>query len=230
MSFAMRASTNSLATPDNLARWGKVIDASCKLCLVPDQPNTKTKGTLGHILNNCPRMLDRYEWRHNGVLAYLYECLIKNKPEGITVYADIEGAKVNGGTIPPHIMVTTSRPDLVIINENTTPTTVLLVELTIPFTRNIEAANTRKRTRYEFLTSDIENAGYKCTNLPLEVGSRGHINSRNRETLLFVCHTFKIRKFQPILKNISKLALLGSYVIFNARSAPDWSGSGYLKP
>ena len=65
-------------------------------------------------------------------------------------------------------MVTTSRPDLVIINENTTPTTVLLVELTITFTRNIDAANTRKRTRYEFITSDVENTGYKCTNLLLE--------------------------------------------------------------
>ena len=66
------------------------------------------------------------------------------------MYADIEGAKVNGGTIPPHIMATTYRPDLVIINENTTPTTVLLVELSIPFTRNIEAANTRKEPDMSF--------------------------------------------------------------------------------
>ena len=47
MSFAMRASTNSLATPDNLARWGKVIDASCKLCCDFGQPNARTMGT-GH--------------------------------------------------------------------------------------------------------------------------------------------------------------------------------------
>ena len=119
MSFAMRASTNSLETPDNLARWGKVKDASCKMCLAPGQPNTKILGTLGHILNNCPRILERYEWRHNGVLAFIYDCLTKNKPEEITMYSDFEGAKVNGGTIPPHIMVTTSRPDLVIIDNNT---------------------------------------------------------------------------------------------------------------
>ena len=69
MSFAMKATTNSLATPDNLARWGKVVDSSCKLCS-SDQLNGKTITTLGHILNSCPKMLDRYEWRHNGVLAY----------------------------------------------------------------------------------------------------------------------------------------------------------------
>jgi hypothetical protein len=121
MSFAMRASTNSLATPDSLARWGKVVDATCKLCHVPEQPNTRTTGTLGHILNNCPRMLDRYEWRHNGVLGYLYDILMENKPEGMTVIADLEGARVKGGTRPPDIKVILQRPYLVILNTNTTP-------------------------------------------------------------------------------------------------------------
>jgi hypothetical protein len=85
MSFAMRASTNALATPDNLARWGKVVDATCKLCYVPGQPTTRSTGTLGHILNNCPKMLDRYEWRHNGVLAYMYQMLMENKPVGLSM-------------------------------------------------------------------------------------------------------------------------------------------------
>ena len=87
---------------------------------MPDIPD------IPYIPNNCPKLLDRYEWRHNGVVAYLYSTLIENKPEGVKVYADVEGAKVNGGTIPPQIMVTTSRPDLVIVNENTSPTSVTL--------------------------------------------------------------------------------------------------------
>ena len=33
----------------------------------------------------------------------------------------MEGAKVKGGTIPPKIMVKTPGPDIVIVNENTTP-------------------------------------------------------------------------------------------------------------
>ena len=68
-----------------------------------------------------------YEWRHNGVLAFLYSTLMENKPDGFTVHADIEGAKVNGGTIPPEIMITNSSPDLVIINVNTNPTNMVLV-------------------------------------------------------------------------------------------------------
>ena len=128
------------------------------------------------------------------------------------------------------MMITIQRPDIVIVNTNTSPSSVILLELTVPFTRNIEAANTKKRLRYENLTRDIEDAGYKCSNIPFEIGSQGHMTSRNRETLVYLCHTFKIRKFQQIIRNCSKLALLGSYTIFNARSAPDWSGSGFLKP
>ena len=163
------------------------------------------------------------------MLAYLY-LFLEKKPISMEIYADIEGAKVNGGTIPPNIVTTTQRPDLVIVDKSTVPSSVILVELTIPFTRNIGAANKRKRDRYEFLAADIEEVGFKCMNMPLEIFSRGHITSQNRETLLYICRKFKIAKFQQVIKNCSKLALLGSYTIFNARSANEWSGSGYLKP
>ena len=31
MAWAVRASTNTLATPDNLARWGRPVDTKCNL-------------------------------------------------------------------------------------------------------------------------------------------------------------------------------------------------------
>ena len=46
MDFACRAATNSLATPDNLARWGRIVDPRCKLC-------THSPCTLGHTLSHC---------------------------------------------------------------------------------------------------------------------------------------------------------------------------------
>ena len=93
------------------------------------------------------------------MLAYLYQVITESNKPGITIYADIEGAKVNGGTVPPSIVITSQRPDMVIVNKNTTPPTVYLLELTCPFTRNIAAANSRKRARYEFLAADIQEAG-----------------------------------------------------------------------
>ena len=205
-----------------------MVDSSCKLC--SDPPNSKTTATLGHILNSCPKMLERYEWRHNGVLAYLYAVMVDCKPPGISIYADIVGAKVNGGTVPPEIIITSQRPNLVIINKNTTPSTVFLVELTCPFTRNIRAANTRKRARYEFLAADIKEAGYTCMNIPFEIGSRGHVTLSNRNTLLQICHVTGVKKIQQVIRNCSKLVLLGSYIIYNARNSQDWTGQDYLKP
>ena len=70
----------------------------------------------------------------------------ENTPENIQIYADLDGHKVNGGTIPPHITVTSSRCDLVIIDSSSSPSTVYLLELTVCFERlgNMEAAYKRK--------------------------------------------------------------------------------------
>ena len=51
MAFAARLCTNSLATPDNLARWGKIVDSKCKLC-------DSACATLGHIISGCKQSLE----------------------------------------------------------------------------------------------------------------------------------------------------------------------------
>ena len=40
----------------------------------------------------------------------------------------------------------------------------------------------------------------------------------------------KVNKVSCVTKSCSKLALLGSYTIWNARYSTDWTGSGFLKP
>ena len=72
MQFAMRSSTNTLATSDNLKRWKKVASDTCKMCL---KPNCRpSKATLFHILNHCEAFLgerERYVFRHNSILSYI---------------------------------------------------------------------------------------------------------------------------------------------------------------
>ena len=58
---------------------------------------------------------ERMTWLHNSILNYLTLILKENKPSHLEIFADLEGHNVNGGTIPQHIMVTSSRPDLVMI-------------------------------------------------------------------------------------------------------------------
>ena len=56
MQFAMRASTNTLATPDNLKRWKVARSDACKMCSKPNCP--PQKATLFHILNSCCAFLE----------------------------------------------------------------------------------------------------------------------------------------------------------------------------
>ena len=106
---------------------------------------------------------------------------------------------------------------------------VKLIELTVPWdtTANMTAALQRKTERYKELTTNIQGNGFKCFNIALEVGTRGVINARNKSVLT---HGFKVGKVSSVIKNCSKLALLGSYTLWNARFSADWNGGGYLKP
>ena len=54
---------------------------------------------------------------------------------------------VNGVTIPPDVMVTSSKPDLVLVDRSATPTRVDLVELTVPWDSGAEGARVRKQLR-----------------------------------------------------------------------------------
>ena len=228
----MRASTNTLATPDNLKRWKVSRSDTCKMCLSPT--SRPQKATLFHILNNCSAFLgesERMTWRHDSVLSYITQTVKESLPENVQVFADLDGHKVNGGTIPPHIMVTSSRCDLVVIDSSTTPATVYLFELTVCFERqdNITAANNRKYDRYSSLSSDIQEGGYNCRNIPFEVGSRGHLTLENKSRLSILHKLCKPNtNFTQFWRNITKTSLLCSYSIFLSRSDP-WTEVPYLQ-
>ena len=224
MSFAARAATNSLATPDNLKRWGKTVSAKCPRC-------QNTHCTLHHILNNCQNMLERYTWRHSSVLQYMVKTLSEfNNPE-TKVYADIPGWLINNSTIPQNIITTLQRPDLVILEEN--KKTVSLLELACCFEReqNFTNANNRKQERYSALTTDIENRGYTVNLVPFEIGSRGLIKIQTKSDLLLCLktqHSFKIGN--NFFKEISKIALLCSFAIYHSGQDPVWVSLPLLTP
>ena len=109
---------------------------------------------------------------------------------------------------------------------------LFLVELTIPgdCSYNMAAAVQRKSERYQDPASAIEENGFKFFNTPLEIGTRGVINSRNRAVLNHLCLAMKIKKINNLITTYSKLALLGSYTVWNAMYSTDWISRGYLKP
>ena len=127
--------------------------------------------------------------------------MIGGKPDGLEIYADIPGLDLNGSTIPPDIVVTLSRPDLVLINR--IEKSVYVLELTCSFERNIQAAHQRKTTKYTSLKADIESM------VPFEIGSRGHVTTNNKENII---HAFVYNKINSnalkCMKQLPKISLL----------------------
>ena len=204
LSFALKACSNGLNTPDNLKRWGIRKTDKCELC--------KNRSTLEHILNWCPIALSegRFTWRHNSVLNYCALSMKKAAPGGLEILADIPTLWLNGGTIPPDILPTACRPDLVIINRSEKK--IELLELTCSFEKNIESANIIKTRRYNDLKDDLEKAGWNVMLIPFEVGSRGQVTKRNREALTNVLKRNKLKvKNSHFFKDVSKISLLCSY-------------------
>ena len=171
-------------------------------------------------------------WRHNNIVHYILKEFASQGLEGREIYADLEGKRINGVTIPPDIAMTAQKPDLVIVNRQANPPEVIMVELTVPWdsSANLGSALQRKTERYSDLQTTIEGNGFKCSNLPLEIGTRGFINAKNKSLLTHLCKIMKVKKVSHVTQMCSKLAVLGSYTIWNARHSADWSGGGYLSP
>ena len=132
-----------------------------------------------------------------------------------------------GGTIPPDILVTQSRPDLGLLNRR--EQIICLLELTCSFEKNSEAAFLRKSLRYATLKNDLEDSGFKCLLVPFEVGSRGHIRRATKSNILNTFLTMKIpAKPFHCIKNMAKLSLLSSYTIFHAYTQPTWRDPPFL--
>ena len=75
--------------------------------------------------------------------------------------------------MPPHIMVTSYRPDIVIISDKQ----MFVFELTVPLEPNIQEANLRKTEKYSHMVTDINDM--KVNLIPL--GSRGYISPESQK-------------------------------------------------
>ena len=142
--MAPKFNSQHLRTKANLRLWGKVSNDKC---------HCGTKQTLNHILSCCKKSLEdgRYEFRHNNILNYILSCLDQTKYK---VYCDLKGSQTAaGGTLPPDILVTNLKPDLVIIDKQTKK--VNIYELTVPGEHRIEISNKIKTEKYQHFLTDI---------------------------------------------------------------------------
>ena len=73
------------------------------------------------------------------------------------IYTDIPGHKINSGTIPPDVLTTELRPDIVFLDRKAK--TIYLWELTCSFEKNSTSARLKKSNKYFDLKRDLSVAG-----------------------------------------------------------------------
>ena len=143
------------------------------------------------------------------------------------VYADIEGFRTNaGGTIPPEVLLTTDKPDIVIIDEE--KRSVHTFELTVPHVSNIEKRHESKVNKYKYLEN--ESNEYTVLTDAFEVEIRGHITKENKRILHQIYKLCSTKdSFKDFQINVAKLAINGSYYIYMCRNQTEWADIPPLK-
>ena len=145
-----------------------------------------------------------------------------------TVYSDIPGYTVGGGSVPPELCVTAQKPDIVIQDKKNKH--LHIFELTVPTERNIDVRHAEKSNKYAHFLTDMSD-DYNCSVTAFEISSLGYISTRNHSAL-YTLHKYvkpgvKLATFK---KNISSLSLYSSYYIFITRQEPVFCQPPFLQP
>ena len=171
MKWILNSSINTLPTKTNLKQWGKLVNDKC-FC--------GQRQTLNHVLSCCGPALEqgRLTFSRDNVLHYISGCLDRKR---FKCFLDLEGHQTEaGGTIPPHLVVTGKKPDIVIVDQKVKA--VHIFELTVPGESRLDIAHKLKAESYEHLVTDIRS--HSVTVTPFEVGAQtGHLNMDNKRRL-----------------------------------------------
>ena len=226
--FILRAASDTLPTLVNLQRWNIQCSAKCILC-------GGTQPTTAHILGGCPSALTqgRYTYRHNQVLDCLFTELSKVLTDQCIIYADLPGRRASDSpqaTIPPALLITPYRPDIVIHNKESN--SVALLELTCPLdsVRHLELARDRKlkKEEYQLLLSELDRLGIVNFYDTIEMSVLGHYLpsslSSFRNCVNFIQNNFTMSKSQckRIFDLAAAISISSFRRIFMAKSCQEW--------
>jgi hypothetical protein len=149
-----------------------------------------SRQTLLHVLNNCKVALHlrRYNQWHGRVLSVVAEMVQTHLPEGYQLLADVIWSDKEKA--------------------------LHLVELTICYETGFVAAERRKTARYAELVAEAQEAGYKSTLTPLQVGSRGALEERGPISLHSIVPEASSRQWKAFLTKLTTSVMKESFKIW----------------
>ena len=144
--------------------------------------------------------------------------------DSFKLYADLPGylaSVCSPSTIPTNLSSTLSRPDLVLVSNNS----ICLFELTIPTNtqQHILAARARKEDRCSCLQCNLQLSGLSVNLISIEIGCLDHFIP---DTIAQVTNADEVAKktIRSLFEQAACIAVSCSYRIFNSRAPPARTG------
>ena len=234
ISFLIRAVYDLLPSNANLVRWGKREDPTCPLCqgrqttehvlssckvalsqgrytwrhnrvlqeLASVISTAKGHGTVPETNVVFKTEGGRKTWQGRSVKTS-HRISLLDGCDDWEVSADLP----EWDSHPDIIKKTKLRPDIVIHSASSKQ--IIMVELTVPYESRIEEAHIYKKEKYQDLSKELEEAGYKSKVMPVEIGARGFAatSAYNLLSKLSICgrkRTKALRLLAEIAENSSR--------------------------
>jgi len=130
--------------------------------------------------------------------------------------------------IPTNLSTTLSRPDLVLISDDS----LCLFELTITINtrEHLLAARAQKEDRYRSLLQNLQrtSTGLTVDLITIEIGCLGHFMPEAISRVAKACQVAK-KTVPTLFEQGARIAVSCSHRIFNARASPMWNLLDLLK-
>ena len=153
---------------------------------------------------------------------------IKHHRADASVYCDLQGFRATGNppsTIPPEILPTSARPDIVIVSAGC----ISMVELAVPWSTedSLASAKRHKTTKdnYRLVLSDVASQNIRATLITVEIGCPGHhmndLFCALKHLPLPPSHCSKTVRYE-LQDRLSRSVIASSYTIFRAYRPLTW--------
>jgi hypothetical protein len=163
--WALKARTDTLPTMANLQRWKKSHDPSCKHC--------NDLETLHHVLTACNHYSALRTERHNHVLGRL-AAAARHRPN-VQVHVNVQ----------PPMLVSTLRPDLVLVNETDKKIAIVDVAITAQVGADcLTAKRQQKVDKYAHLADEYRAKGYDVELDAVVFGDVGGTDGHNEQVMI----------------------------------------------
>ena len=173
--------------------------------------------------------------RHNSVLSSLWKSAKRLCPAS-EIRADLPTRSYEAcdsvPTIPPYILATAERPDIVIMHPRSRR--ILIIELRVPFDSNLEDRASFKKSKYSGnLMPQLMELCWEVSFAHVGIGALGTVPRTRRDSLMLI-EDFKsvkptcAKETHSAALTLSKIAIATSYTIFLECENAHWMPPGPL--